>query len=136
MAGRLAWGRSDDARDAHAVRVDQRRQVVAQPSARSDHDRTNDSIVTAPNAELARSRGDSARHVVCCVSLAMGKAKCAFTKTALKRALQGAKEAGVDVQIVIDQERKTMTIAPVKVNDFVERDPRREMTGEGDWDNI
>ena len=47
----------------------------------------------------------------------MGKGKCAITKTAVKRVLEGAKEAGVPVQIVIDQERKTMTITPVKVSE-------------------
>ena len=47
----------------------------------------------------------------------MGKRKCAFTKTAVKRAFEGAKEAGVQVQIVIDQGHQTMTITPVKVSE-------------------
>jgi len=42
--------------------------------------------------------------------------KCAFTKTAVKRAFEGAKEAGVDVQITVDLEHKTMTLTPVKVS--------------------
>ena len=47
----------------------------------------------------------------------MGKAKCAFTKTAVKRVLEAAKEVGVPVQIVVDQEHQTMTITPVNVSD-------------------
>jgi hypothetical protein len=47
----------------------------------------------------------------------MGKAKCAFTKTAVKRVLQAAREIGVPVQVVIDQEHQTMTITPVKVSE-------------------
>ena len=59
----------------------------------------------------------------------MGKAKCAFTKTALKRVLEAAKEAGVQVQIVVDQERKTMTITPVQVVET-------SCNGSNPWDEV
>jgi hypothetical protein len=59
----------------------------------------------------------------------VGKAKCAFTKTAVKRALEGAKEAGVPVQIVIDQERKTMTLTPVKIGEV-------DCSGSNPWDEV
>ena len=59
----------------------------------------------------------------------MGKARCAFTKTAVKRALEGAKEAGVPVQIVIDQERKTMTITPVQAVEA-------SCSGSNPWDEV
>jgi hypothetical protein len=59
----------------------------------------------------------------------VGKRKCAFTKTAVKRAFEGAKEAGVQVQIVIDQEHKTMTITPVKTGEV-------DCSGANPWDEV
>jgi hypothetical protein len=49
--------------------------------------------------------------------LVMGKGKCAITKTAVKRACEGAKEAGVQVQIVLDLNANTITLTPVKVSE-------------------
>ena len=59
----------------------------------------------------------------------MGKRSCAFTKTSVKRAFEGAKKAGVQVQIVVDQERKTMTITPVQVVDT-------SCDGSNPWDEV
>jgi hypothetical protein len=56
----------------------------------------------------------------------MGKAKCAFTKTAMKRVLQAAKEVGVPVQIVVDQEHKTMTVKTGEV----------DCSGSNPWDVV
>jgi hypothetical protein len=68
--------------------------------------------------------------------LAMGKAACTIKQTEITRVLKAAKKAGVDVQLQIDLERKTMTVTTVKVIEPVERDPKSEMTGDGEWDNI
>ena len=59
----------------------------------------------------------------------MGKGKCAFTKTAMKRVLQAAKEVGVPVQIVVDQEHKTMTVTPVKAVEV-------DCSGSNPWDVV
>ena len=59
----------------------------------------------------------------------MGKARCAFTKTAMKRVLEAAKEVGVPVQIVVDQEHKTMTITPVKTGEV-------DCSGSNPWDEV
>jgi hypothetical protein len=68
--------------------------------------------------------------------LAMGKAACTIKQTEITRVLKAAKKAGVDVQLQIDLERKTMMVTMVKVIEPVERDPKSEMTGDGEWDNI
>jgi hypothetical protein len=62
----------------------------------------------------------------------MGKAKCAFTKTAVKRAFEGAKEAGVQVQIVVDLNAKTMTLTPISTSDVKDG----TVTAKNDWDSI
>jgi hypothetical protein len=62
----------------------------------------------------------------------MGKAKCAFTKTAVRRALEGAKEAGVPVQVVIDLNAKTMTLTPISTSDVKDG----TVTAKSDWDSI
>jgi hypothetical protein len=46
----------------------------------------------------------------------MGKGSCAFKERDITRAYRGAKKAGVEVQITVDLERKTMTLTPVKVS--------------------
>jgi hypothetical protein len=66
----------------------------------------------------------------------MGKAACTIKQTEITRVLKAAKKAGVDVQLQIDLERKTMMVTMVKVIEPVERDPKSEMTGDGEWDNI
>jgi hypothetical protein len=87
---------------------------------------TSDHAHDAPSSDIVRTADDrriwdgaSGPHSTCVIfcELVMGKVKCAFTKTAVKRALEAAKEVGVDVQIVIDQEHKTMTITPVKMSE-------------------
>ena len=62
----------------------------------------------------------------------MGKAKCAFTKTAMKRVLQAAKEVGVPVQVVIDLNAKTMTLTPISTSDVKDG----TVTAKNDWDSI
>ena len=62
----------------------------------------------------------------------MGKGKCAFTKTAVKRAFEGAKEAGVQVQIVVDLNAKTMTLTPISTSDVKDG----TVTAKNDWDSI
>jgi hypothetical protein len=66
----------------------------------------------------------------------MGKGPCTFREADVTRALKAARKAGVDVQLRIDLERKTMTVTMLKVIEPVERDPKSEMTGDGEWDNI
>jgi hypothetical protein len=66
----------------------------------------------------------------------MGKAACTFKQSDVTRAFKAAKKAGVDVQVQINQETKTITITPVKVIESGECHPKSETTGEGDWDNI
>jgi hypothetical protein len=68
--------------------------------------------------------------------LAMGKASCTIKQTEITRVLKAAKKAGVDMQLQIDLERKTMTVTTVKVIEPVERHPKSDMTGDGEWDNI
>ena len=47
----------------------------------------------------------------------MAKGPCMFKKADVTRALRAAKKAGVEAQIVLDLERKTMTITPVEVSE-------------------
>jgi hypothetical protein len=56
----------------------------------------------------------------------MGRGPCAFKEADIKRAYRAAKKAGVEVQITVDLEHRTMTLTPVK----------SETTDEGEWDNI
>jgi hypothetical protein len=60
----------------------------------------------------------------------MGKGPCAFKEVDVTRAIRAAKKAGVEnPQVVIDLERKTMTIAPVKLGESNSKT-------ENDWDEI
>jgi hypothetical protein len=47
----------------------------------------------------------------------MGKAACTFKEVDVTRALRAAKKAGVDVQVTLDLERKTMTLTPIKASE-------------------
>jgi hypothetical protein len=47
----------------------------------------------------------------------------------MKRVLEAAKEVGVPVQIVVDQEHKTMTITPVKIGEV-------DCSGSNPWDVV
>jgi hypothetical protein len=50
----------------------------------------------------------------------MGKRPLSFKESDITRALRAAKKAGVDMQVTIDLERKTMTLTPVKISDVSE----------------
>jgi hypothetical protein len=59
----------------------------------------------------------------------MGKAACTIKQTEITRVLKAAKKAGVDVQLQIDLERKTMTVMTVKV---IEASSKTE----NEWDEV
>jgi hypothetical protein len=59
----------------------------------------------------------------------MGKGVCTFKKTDVTRAFKAAKKAGVEVQIVINQEHRTMTLTPVKPSEASAK------TG-NEWDEV
>jgi phosphatidylserine/phosphatidylglycerophosphate/cardiolipin synthase-like enzyme len=50
----------------------------------------------------------------------MSKGTYTFKATDVTRALKAAKKAGVDVQVVLDLERKTLTLTPVKVAESID----------------
>jgi hypothetical protein len=57
----------------------------------------------------------------------MGKGSCTFKETDVTRALRAAKKAGVEVQVTIDWERKTLTLTPVKPG---------EANAGNEWDEV
>jgi hypothetical protein len=59
----------------------------------------------------------------------MGRSPLTFKESDLMRALRAAKKTGVDVQVTIDLERKTMTVTPVKPG-TASIQPRNE------WDEV
>jgi hypothetical protein len=59
----------------------------------------------------------------------MGKAVCTFKEADVTRAFKAAKKAGVDVQITLDLEHKTMTLTPVKGGEV-------NCSGSNPWDEV
>jgi hypothetical protein len=59
----------------------------------------------------------------------MGKGQCTFKEADITRAFKAARKAGVDVQVVVDLERKMMTLTPVKVDEV-------NCSGSNPWDEV
>jgi hypothetical protein len=62
----------------------------------------------------------------------MGKGPCAFKEADIARAYRAAKKAGVEVQITVDLEHKTMTLTPISTSNV----KNGTVTAKNDWDSI